>query len=79
MIGNDYSIADICIAPVLQRLEDLGMAKMWTASRPRGVSDWYERIRGPFGLSGGVLSGIAVGRLSAVHVQTEIVVRQANL
>lgn len=44
LIDDRYSIADICIAPVLQRMEDLGMAEMWAASRPR-VSDWYERIK----------------------------------
>ena len=44
LIRDHYSIADICIAPLLQRMEDLGMAEMWTASRPR-VSDWYARIR----------------------------------
>ena len=44
LIDDHYSIADICVAPLLQRMEDLGMAEMWTASRPR-VCDWYERIR----------------------------------
>ena len=44
LIDDHYSIADICIAPLLQRMEDLGMAKMWTASRPR-VCDWYERVK----------------------------------
>ncbi|MGD9538916.1 MAG: glutathione S-transferase family protein [Alphaproteobacteria bacterium] len=44
LVDGEYSIADICIAPILQRLEDLGMASMWTQSRP-GVAGWYERIR----------------------------------
>ncbi|MCY4480366.1 MAG: glutathione S-transferase family protein [Rhodospirillales bacterium] len=44
LIDDRYSIVDICIAPVLQRMEDLGMAEMWAASRLR-VSDWYERIK----------------------------------
>jgi glutathione S-transferase len=44
LVGDHYSIADICMAPLLQRLDDLGMADMWTADRPR-VGGWYERIR----------------------------------
>jgi glutathione S-transferase len=44
LVDGTYSIADICLAPILQRLEDLGMAGMWTRNRAR-VADWYERIR----------------------------------
>ncbi len=44
LIGDCYTIADICMAPLLQRMEDLGMADMWTTDRPR-VADWYARIR----------------------------------
>jgi glutathione S-transferase len=43
LVGDEYSIADICIVPILQRLEDLGMKDMWE-KRP-AVSDWYERMR----------------------------------
>ncbi len=43
LVDDHYSIADICIAPLLQRMEDLGMADRW-ARRPR-VADWYARIR----------------------------------
>ena len=44
LVDDHFSLADICIAPAVQRMEDLGMSDMWTASRPR-VSDWYDRIR----------------------------------
>ncbi len=44
LVGDCYSIADICMAPLLQRLEDLDMAEMWSADRPR-VGEWYARIR----------------------------------
>ena len=44
LIDGQYSIADICLAPLLQRLEDLGMAAMWQPQRPR-VADWFARIQ----------------------------------
>ena len=44
LVGDLYTSADICMAPLLQRMEDLGMAQMWASNLPR-VSDWYDRIR----------------------------------
>ena len=44
LVDDHYGIADICVVPVLQRLEDLGMAEMWQTKRPR-VASWYERMR----------------------------------
>jgi len=44
LIGDCYTIADICMAPLLQRMEDLGMVNMWAANRPR-VGHWYDSIR----------------------------------
>jgi glutathione S-transferase len=44
LVDDQYTIADICIAPVLQRMEDLSMAEMWRRDRPR-VCDWYDRMR----------------------------------
>jgi glutathione S-transferase len=40
--GAQYTIADLCLAPLFVRMEDLGMADMWAGS-PR-VTRWYERI-----------------------------------
>jgi glutathione S-transferase len=44
LVDDQYTIADICMAPLLQRMEDLSMAETWTRNRPR-VCDWYDRIR----------------------------------
>jgi glutathione S-transferase len=44
LVADHYGIADICMVPVLQRLDDLGLAEMWRTKRPR-VADWYERMR----------------------------------
>ena len=43
LVGAQYTIADICVAPLFQRMEDLGMADMWATSTL--VADWFERIR----------------------------------
>ena len=42
VLGTNYSIADLCLAPLFARLQDLGMADMW-AERPN-VTGWYERM-----------------------------------
>lgn len=44
LAGARYSIADICVAPVLQRLEDLELGELW--SKYRKVARWFELIRG---------------------------------
>ena len=41
--GDHYSIADICVAPIFQRLDDLGSSGHWS-DFPL-VTSWYERIR----------------------------------
>jgi len=41
--GDDYTIADICMAPVVQRLDDIGLASLWS-ERPR-LSRWYAALR----------------------------------
>lgn len=43
LVGEQFTIADICVAPLFQRLEDLGRAEMW-ADAP-AVTDWFARIR----------------------------------
>jgi glutathione S-transferase len=43
LIGNQYTIADICVAPLFQRMEDLGMDDLW-ADSPR-VADWFARMK----------------------------------
>ncbi len=43
LAGEMYTLADISITPTIVRLEDLGMAGMWSAL-PR-IADWYGRIQ----------------------------------
>ncbi len=44
LAGKSFSLADIGVAPYVNRLDMLSMAQMWTKSRPR-VTDWFERIK----------------------------------
>jgi glutathione S-transferase len=44
LAGDSYSLADIGLAPYVNRLEMLGMSDMWIGSRPR-LTDWFERIK----------------------------------
>lgn len=43
LLGAQYTIADICVVPVLHRMAELGMAAMWKSDAPR-VADWYARL-----------------------------------
>ena len=40
---DEYSLADICIIPVLMRLEDLGMACLWEECGH--VAKWFQRFK----------------------------------
>ena len=43
LLGEQFTLADIAIMPVLVRMEDLGMAHMW-ADHPR-VAEWLRLIK----------------------------------
>jgi glutathione S-transferase len=44
LAGETFSLADIAVTPYVNRLDMLGMAQIWTRSRPR-VTGWFERIK----------------------------------
>jgi glutathione S-transferase len=44
LLGARYSLADIVVAPLIDRMWDLGYANLWETKHPR-VAEWYERIR----------------------------------
>jgi glutathione S-transferase len=44
LLGTQYTLADIIVAPLIDRMSDLGMSSIWEASFPR-VTDWYERMK----------------------------------
>ncbi len=42
LMGDAFGLADIVVAPTIDRLADLGLASLWQDA-PR-VADWYERL-----------------------------------
>lgn len=44
LLGEQFTIADICVAPLMHRMAELGMAAMWKADAPL-VTAWYRRLK----------------------------------
>ena len=44
LLGAQYTLADIIVAPLIDRMDDLGYAELWETDYPR-VSDWYARMQ----------------------------------
>tara|TARA_Y100001970_G_scaffold288157_1_gene414711 strand:+ start:3193 stop:3900 length:708 start_codon:yes stop_codon:yes gene_type:complete len=44
LLGEIYTLADIIIAPLIDRMADLGLSYLWNDDCPR-VNDWFIRIQ----------------------------------
>lgn len=44
LLGAQYTLADIIVAPLIDRMADLGYADIWEGKYPR-VTEWYERMQ----------------------------------
>ena len=44
LLGQQYTLADIAVAPLLDRQEDLGLEFLWEENHP-AVADWLRRIQ----------------------------------
>jgi glutathione S-transferase len=44
LLGRMYSLADVIVAPLIDRMADLRLTHLWEDEYPR-VTDWYERIQ----------------------------------
>jgi glutathione S-transferase len=45
LLGEKYSLADICVAPLIDRMKDLGYAALWERDLP-SVTNWFSRMAG---------------------------------
>ena len=44
LLGEQYSLADIAVAPLIDRMEDLGLEALWLDDHP-GVDVWLKRMQ----------------------------------
>jgi glutathione S-transferase len=44
ILGKQFTLADIIITPLIDRMHDLGFGEIWKLNYPR-VQDWYELIQ----------------------------------
>jgi len=44
LLGEQFSLADIAVAPLIDRVEDLGLEWLWEENYP-SVADWLKRIQ----------------------------------
>jgi glutathione S-transferase len=45
LVGNRFSMADIALAPYVNRLAALSMDGLWAGGRLPRVEDWFDRVR----------------------------------
>ena len=44
IMGEAYTLADVVVAPLFDRMADLGFAHLWESDYPR-FTDWFARIQ----------------------------------
>lgn len=45
LVGDEFTMADIAMAPYVNRLAALAMEALWSGGRMPRVADWFERVR----------------------------------
>lgn len=45
LAGNSFSLADVGLAPYVNRLDMLNMSGLWEGGRRAAVADWFNRIK----------------------------------
>ncbi|HEY4340464.1 MAG TPA: glutathione S-transferase family protein [Steroidobacteraceae bacterium] len=55
LVGTDFSMADIAVAPYVNRLAALAMEGMWVGGRLPHVENWFGRVRSRPGFESGFI------------------------
>jgi glutathione S-transferase len=55
LVGDTFTMADIAMAPYLNRLSALAMEGMWVGGRLPYVADWFSRVRSRPGFHAGFI------------------------
>ena len=45
LVGRDYSLADVSMAPYVHRMEQLGVSRWWESGKRPRMADWYARLK----------------------------------
>ena len=45
LMGDQFTIADACLMPVIDRMNDMGMSATWENGKAPGVARWYAEIQ----------------------------------
>ncbi|MBU2937742.1 MULTISPECIES: glutathione S-transferase family protein [Pacificibacter] len=63
LAGDEFSLADVVAAPLIDRIDDLGMGDIWTEEFPL-VQDWFDRLKARSSYDVAMYKG---ARLSETH------------
>lgn len=44
LVGSQFTLADVALAPYVERLDRLGLSRLWENARPH-VARWFSRVR----------------------------------
>lgn len=68
LAGSEFSLADVVAAPLIDRIDDLGMSDIWTEDFPL-VQNWFERLKARPSYAVAMYDG---ARLSQTHAIAEL-------
>ncbi len=71
LVGGDFSMADIALAPYVNRLSALAMEGMWLGGRLPRVEEWFERVRSRPGFHSGFIEWMPKSLAEEMHANGE--------
>lgn len=71
LVGNEFSMADIAMAPYVNRLEALSMSGVWGEGRLPRVAAWFDRVRARPSFPQAFLAWMPVGLAQEMRLNGE--------